>query len=46
MFDCTTETAKHCKIYNIRQIIPNVDNTFTEEIMSNTYTITLFLKFL
>jgi len=40
MLDCTIETVQRCKIYirPIRQIIPNIDNTFTAEIMSNTYT--------
>jgi len=45
MLECMTETVKCCKIYIIRQIIPNIDNdnTFSEEIMSNTYTINLFV---
>ena len=47
MLDCTIETVQRCKIYirPIRQIIPNIDNdnTFSEEIMSNTYTINLFV---
>jgi len=45
VLDCTTATVKRCKICFIRQIIPNVDNTFTEEIMSNAYTRTLFVQF-
>ena len=36
MLECMTETVKCCKIYIIRQIIPNIDNAFTEETMSNT----------
>jgi len=30
MLDSTAETVECCKIYIIGQIIPNIDNTFTE----------------
>jgi len=36
-----TDTVKWGKIYIIKRIIPNIDNTFAKEIMSNTYKRTL-----